>query len=131
VLLEQYPDRHVAGRASDVLFAATIAEALRRFDYFGAGHLLKVLSVDHETPQECSVGKTSDQRDAARPTQASRELPDSGAGRFLESRIAAANSVLGALKEWGNGGVLDPVYVSALALRVAQRVVDSDWAHDA
>jgi hypothetical protein len=44
VLLEQYPDRHSSGRASNVLFAATIAEALRRFDCLDTNHLLKMFS---------------------------------------------------------------------------------------
>ncbi|MDJ1131197.1 trypsin-like serine protease [Streptomyces iconiensis] len=44
ILLEQAMDRHSTElRAANVLFAATIAEALRRFDHFDVGHLIDVL----------------------------------------------------------------------------------------
>ncbi|WP_030870549.1 S1 family peptidase [Streptomyces sp. NRRL S-37] len=43
ILLEQAPDRAEANRAANVLFAATIGEALRRFDQFDVGHLMDVL----------------------------------------------------------------------------------------
>jgi hypothetical protein len=45
ILTEQYLDRHDGQRATDVLFAATMKDALSRFDCFDVGHLWKVLSV--------------------------------------------------------------------------------------
>jgi hypothetical protein len=61
VLLEQYPDRRYDGRASNVLFAATIAEALRRFDLLGMSSLLENLS----SPGITLLG--TGQRDRNRP----------------------------------------------------------------
>lgn len=43
ILLEQYPDRQDHLRNTDVLFAATIKDALGRFERLAVGHLLRVL----------------------------------------------------------------------------------------
>ncbi len=129
VLLEQYPDRQAAGRASNVLFAATIAEALRRFDCLGVAHLLKVLSAANGASEECFLTSTSRQGDPA-GLGGAQEAPRPGSGSSLESRIAAARSILDALYEWAATGVLDPMHVSELQLRVVQRLVDSNWADD-
>jgi hypothetical protein len=131
VLLEQYPDRQAAERASDVLFAATIAEALRRFDCLGVPHLMKVLSADNGAPEKRFPARTSHQPDETRSAEAPRRPPRLGSSPSLESRIAAASAVLNALHDWGNSGVLDPMYVSELKLRVARRVVEGNWSDDA
>jgi len=57
--------------------------------------------------------------------------PPPGFRISVESRIAAANSIMETIREWASSGVLDPAQVSALALRVASRLVDSNWADDA
>ncbi len=54
VLLEQAPDRVDAGRAADVLFAATIAEAIRRFRCLSAERLFKFVSAGMPAPFGCS-----------------------------------------------------------------------------
>jgi Trypsin-like peptidase domain len=131
VLLEQYPDRQAPERASGVLFAATIAEALRRFDCLGVGHLLKVLFPDDGEQEECAPTTTSDERHAAMQVQEKQKPHSPITDSSLKPRIAAANSILGALHEWGSTGLLDPMAVSSLKLRVASRVVDSNWADDA
>jgi hypothetical protein len=119
ILVEQFPDRQAPSRASDVLFAATIAEALRRFNCLGVGHLVNVLVADEQTPWKCPpVG------DPQPPAAAGSRVP-------MESRIADANSIMEAIRDWARSGVLDPAQVSALALRVALRLVDSDWADGA
>lgn len=123
VLLEQYPDRHATGRASDVLFAATIAEALRCFDCLGVGHLLEVLFGNGGTPPERTPLREFDQDPGESPAGAPGfHSPSVG------SRIANANSLLGALHEWGASGVLDPVDASVMKRQVVQRIVDSNWA---
>ena len=121
ILVEQFPDRQAPGRASDVLFAATIKEALRRFNCLGVGHLVNVLNEEEATPWRC-------------PPASEPQLPDTrGPGSRLpvESRIADANAIIETIREWARSGVLDPAQVSALALRVARRLVDSNWADDA
>jgi hypothetical protein len=119
-MVEQFQDRQVRGRASDVLFAATIAEALRRFNCLGVGHLMNVLDADEQTSWKCPpVGG---------PQPPNTATPESRVP--VESRIAAANSILETIKEWAISGVLDPAQVSALASRVALRLVDSNWVDD-
>jgi hypothetical protein len=131
VLLEQYPDRQTVDRASDVLFAATIAEALRRFDCLGVGHLMKVLFADDQASQQYLTAPAADRRDAAESLQEPKGSHSSRSSSSLESTIAAANSLFDALGEWASSGILDPTHVSLLALRVASRVVESDWTDDA
>ena len=128
VLLEQYPDRQAADRASDVLFAATIAEALRRFDCLGVGHLMKVLSTETTTPQAYLPATASHGLD---PAISAQEQHGSRPGSSLDSRIADANSVLQFIRELATSEILNPTDVSALALRVAWRVVESNWTDDA
>lgn len=122
VLLEQYPDRQATERASDVLFAATIAEALRRFDCLGVGHLLGILSASGRMQKNDSPAEVSHRQNGTDSIQEPDFL-----GRALDSRIATMNSVLAALHEWGTSGVLDPLDVSDLKRRAAQRFVDSNW----
>lgn len=105
LLIEQYPDRQDTNRASDVLFAATIAEALRRFNCLGVGHLLAALSPD---------GAMSRERDG-------------GSSSSVGARIKDADSLIVALREWGNSGVMDPTFITAMVQRVASRLVDGDW----
>ena len=121
ILVEQFPDRQAPDRASDVLFAATIAEALRRFNCLGAGHLMKVLDADEQTPWRCP---------SASEPQLS-DLPSPRSRVPVESHIAAANSIMETIREWARSGVLDPAQVTVLALRVASRLVDSNWTDDA
>ena len=118
ILVEQFPDRQAPGRASEVLFAATIGEALRRFNCLGVGHLMNVLDTHEKTPWRCPPA------DEPQPPAA----PASGS--MVESRIAAANSIMETIREWARNGVLDPAEVSVLGLRVASRLVDSSWADD-
>jgi hypothetical protein len=101
VLLEQYLDRQAVERASNVLFAATIAEVWRCFDSFNVTHLMGVLSAG---------GSASE-----------------ASGRVLESFLADADSLLCWIRELGRCGVLDPMAVPVLNMRVVQKVIDSDW----
>ena len=131
VLLEQYPDRQASERASDVLFAATMAEVYRHFDCLGAGYLMDALSSEGTRPEEYFPVRTSHRLDTAGDIQELQESHGSKFGSPLEARIAAANSLRDFIHEWANSGTLDPMYVSALMLRVALRVVESNWTDDA
>jgi hypothetical protein len=131
ILLEQYPDRQSPDRSSDVLFAATVAEALRRFDCFDVAHLLKVLL---PTPGDAGrsplpvrgILKASAAAEAAGGPGRSLRAPADA----LESRLTTADSLLDALHEWGARGVLDATQVSMLKLRVAKSVIDSALGDD-
>lgn len=101
VLLEQYPDRQTAGRSSDVLFAATLAEVMSRFDYVGAGHLLDAMHAPRSRPQ------------------------DAPGSQRVANAVNSANTLLTALHEWGRQGILDIAEVEALKVRVARSAVEA------
>jgi hypothetical protein len=123
LLLEQYPDRR-ADRASGVLFAATVAEAGRRFHNFGVGHLMGILTAEDGLQPK----QSSNQESGKGGKEASARTPYAHASRpSLEPRIARANSLLNALDEWGGSNTLNPMDVSTLKLRVIQRLVEGDW----
>jgi len=122
VLLEQYPDHQLPGRASTVLFAATIAEVFRRFDCFDMDHLFKLLvpppaetsseSVSRR-PLRGRADKPEISRDRARPT-----------GRRIESSTDAVGSLLEALHEWQVSGLLDGLDVPTLTLGIVQNLIN-------
>lgn len=106
ILVEQFPDRQDPDRASEVLFAVTMLEVLQRFDYFGLGHLVDLL-----TP-----------RRAARPARAPD--PEPGTARAsMSERVAAAAQ----FSEWvlplAEGGYLERDTVNLLLLQVAKDIV--------
>ena len=127
VMLEQYPDRQAGDRASNVLFAATIAEVLRRFGAFNVGHLLKVLTGAEAPPAE-RPGAADTGTAVPTATGISADPAVSGRGQSLDSRIAAAESLIAVIRDWGMSGVLDPMSVSGITAQVARRLVDTDWA---
>lgn len=108
ILLEQYPDRQDTGRASRTLFAATIADAVRRFDCFDVGHLIDLL---HPGPRLAPT--------VAAPDPAAHSSAD------IETGIANATRLLQMLQEWGDNGLMDLSQVTALKLRVAENVIDA------
>lgn len=92
ILLEQLPDRahpH-SGRHTNVLFAATIGEAMRRLGLLDAGHLLNVL----------------------RPGRSERApLRESGAGPSPSTpanRMARVETAMHILQQLADRGVMDP-----------------------
>ncbi|MEV6303277.1 trypsin-like peptidase domain-containing protein [Actinoplanes sp. NPDC051861] len=104
VLLEQYPDRENRGRAANVLFAAAIGDALRRFDYFEVGHLLKVLLEDG------ALDAVRARPVSGRPAPADEE--------------AAAERKLRTLRRWARDGLIDAVELQELRVRLARSFVD-------
>jgi hypothetical protein len=93
ILFEQVPDRQAAGRAANVLFAAAIGEALRRFDQFDVEHLIDVLHP-----------KGSAKRDASADAAA----------------VAKAESRFELIRAWAQRGDLDPSQVAQLSLETAR-----------
>jgi Trypsin-like peptidase domain len=104
MLVEEFPDRRDPDRAANVLFAATIAEALRRFNCLGVGHLSTVLRAVQEVPAVARV-----------PGQPA----DSGPTAEARARFAL-------LQEVASSGVLSQEHLPELALRLAWNLVDSD-----
>lgn len=106
ILVEQFPDRQDPERASEVLFAVTMLEVLRRFDYFGYGHLAKLLSPH---PAARPVPAAAAERG---PTDTSMSEQVSAAARFSEWVLPLVE-----------GGYLNRDDVSVLLLQVAKDIV--------
>lgn len=120
VLIEQYPEQYLhdqeIGRASPVLFAATIAEAFRRFDCFDVMHLLNMLDVS--APRVFGGGEVDKSLGRTPPAAA------------IGPRIGAADSLLKALHEWQKRGLIDEIDVPALKLRLMQGLIDGPLSDD-
>jgi hypothetical protein len=127
ILVEQYPDRRDPQRNSDVLFATTVAEALRRFDCFDVGHLLKVLPQAHAAAEPGSASTA--QRVRAAPPEPLGSPP--AMSRDLARRFRNADAALWWLKRWELDGVLDASHVWELRARIARDVTDSALGEDA
>ncbi|MER6426105.1 serine protease [Streptomyces sp. NPDC001137] len=93
ILIEQYPDRQDSRRSANVLFAATIHEAMSRFEYFRTGHLHRVLE-----------GRQVQRTLGAAP----------GNDVGLDTEMDRTETLLVRLKEWSDSGLLDPAQVVSL-----------------
>jgi hypothetical protein len=130
VLIEQYPDQNPAynapGRSSPVLFAATIAEILRRFDCFAVSHLLALLQpLESEYPSDFGSAEMPQRAD---PETAANDpgVQANSSDDSIDMRIRVADAKIRALHEWQSSGILDELQVAPLKLRVAQSLVDGD-----
>jgi Trypsin-like peptidase domain len=128
VLIEQYPDRMIPGRGSDVLFAATIAEALRRFEYFDVWHLYRVLCPQQDAPSPRSsepVRSTAESLTGWASPQ--RMTPDEAAdpGKAIGDRMYAN------LREWGERGLLDQTQIAMLNYEIAKAAINKAFSGDA
>lgn len=107
ILLEQYPDRKEVKRASRTLFAATIAEAVRRFDCFDVRNLLDLL---HPAP-------------LAEPTVTDSNMADRNRSD-LETDIAYAKRLLQFIHECGVERYLDAPEVTTFKVRILENLID-------
>lgn len=119
ILLEQALDRQSAGhRAANVLFAATIAEAMRRFDHFDVGHLIDALRPPAESR-------------AVAPEPSPPPLgPPPGPPQSRLERQDVAESLLHNLRRWSEQGLIDPAQFAQARLRVLRRVIDGELGID-
>ncbi|WP_327351609.1 trypsin-like peptidase domain-containing protein [Streptomyces sp. NBC_01304] len=102
ILLEQAPDREAVHRAANVLFAATIGEAMSRFDQFDVAHLLDVVHpASREDPPMTRVAKPA-----------------------VEAAAATAESWFERLEEWSRRGVLDASQISELKFLAAKAAIE-------
>jgi hypothetical protein len=98
ILLEQAPDRADEKRAGNVLYAATIAEAIARFDHLQVSHLIDVLR------------------------------PRAGAGARVEKRPhEKAEAWFHRLQQWSDQGYMDATQIAELRFMVAQRAISRDF----
>ncbi|MGW6062869.1 trypsin-like peptidase domain-containing protein [Streptomyces sp. NPDC055189] len=108
VLLEQAPDRAAAGRAANVLFAATIGEALRRFDQFDVEHLLDVVHPESSPPQQAVCHQTVS----------------------VDAAAASVESWFDRIDEWSQRAVLDPSQVAELRFIAAKAAMERQLRGD-
>ncbi|WP_405713343.1 serine protease [Streptomyces xanthophaeus] len=113
ILLEQAPDRAESHRAANVLFAATIGEAMRRFDQFDVEHLIDVLRPAKPAPEQavrhhvhCRV----------------EERGESGTG--LGAAAAVTDLLLDQIEKWTQRGVLDASQSSELKFLTAKTFIE-------
>jgi hypothetical protein len=139
ILVEQYPDRANPDRYANVLFAATIREAITRFAQFRTGHLLRVLEAREEgilargpvaagarPTVAATVGSSPSPRTAvSSPAATLTEVTGAaGAAPGVDGAVATGHSLLAAIKEWSAQGLIDPSNVSELQVHVAKSVIE-------
>lgn len=104
ILLEQYPDRVDPERASNVLFAGAIGDALETFPQFRVKHLLKVLTDDE--PDDTS--------------------PDaSGTPGGIDAAVATAERMFEFLERCAARGLIGPEELRIRQLRVIDSVIEA------
>ncbi|MEV7790028.1 trypsin-like peptidase domain-containing protein [Streptomyces sp. NPDC088106] len=108
ILLEQAPDRASADRAANVLFAATIGEAMRRFDQFDVEHLMDVVHPATSVSQQA--------------------VPDNGVN--VDTAAASAESWFDRIDAWSQRGLLDPSQVAELRFIAAKTAVERQLRGD-
>jgi hypothetical protein len=135
ILLEQYPEQYSdyqsPKRSSPVLFAATIAEVFRRFDCFHANHLLNFML---EPSRAAPIESAPDAMPTKDTTLEVLEIPErqgTPTGKSVESRIAVANALVDALDAWQKRGIMDEIYVTAMKLQVAQKLLSEGMRDNA
>ncbi|MGY1495681.1 S1 family peptidase [Streptomyces sp. QTS52] len=107
ILLEQVPDRVDAGRNTNVLFAATLKEAMQRFDHFDVLHLIDVLRPGPSQP---------DTPVPVEPVQAT-------SARRPSDRV---ESVIQAFQQLTDQNALDPVHIAELRYLALQKIFKDD-----
>ncbi len=102
ILLEQVPDRADANRAANVLFAATIGEAMRRFDQFDVEHLM----------------------DVVHPASALSKGNEAGHEPTVDASATTAESWFDRIDQWSQRRVFDPSQVAELKFMAAKEAIE-------
>ncbi|WP_367320200.1 serine protease [Streptomyces sp. HUAS ZL42] len=108
ILLEQMPDRAAADRAANVLFAATIGEAVRRFDHFDVGHLM-----DEVHPASSQAGDSGQVKD-----------------RSMQAAVSSVELWFDMLDKWAARQWLDASQVSELRFLAAKKAIERQLGGD-
>ncbi|WP_030567572.1 S1 family peptidase [Streptomyces aureocirculatus] len=121
ILLEQAPDRIAADRAANVLFAATIAEAMRRFNHLGVAHLVDVL----RPPAEARTA-TED----TEPPPAPRGATAVVAGAPPNPMVAAADALLEEIDAEAARGIMNAAQTADLRFQVWRHKISATFGED-
>ncbi|EPH44988.1 serine protease [Streptomyces aurantiacus] len=122
ILLEQAPDRAAADRAANVLFAATIAEAMRRFNYLDVAHLVDVLRPPRDVESAGASAVSPQPARGATTNPVTIPVTDPG----TNSMAAKADELLETIQEWAAQGVMDAAQISELTFMVAKRKIQAE-----
>ncbi|MFE6847141.1 serine protease [Streptomyces sp. NPDC057686] len=106
ILLEQAPDRAESHRAANVLFAATIGEAMRRFDQFDVEHLIDVLRPSKAATEQAVQRRVEED------------------GTSLGAAAAVTDLLLDQIEKWTQRGVLDASQSSELKFLTAKTFIE-------
>nr|WP_157168093.1 serine protease [Streptomyces typhae] len=121
ILLEQAPDRVAADRAANVLFAATIAEAMRRFDSLGVAHLVDVL----RPPPDAHAAS-----EGAEPPPVPRAATAVVTDAPPNPLIATADAYLKEIDAAAAEGVMDAAQIAELRFQVWQHKIRATFGED-
>nr|BFE56037.1 hypothetical protein GCM10020063_005630 [Dactylosporangium thailandense] len=117
VLLEQYPERHPGGRASNVLFAASLLHAFVEFDRFRSLSLVP--------------GPRSSPTHGSRPREAPRpSSPPSMVGNRAREVIDSVELTLRAIRRWEHEKLIDPGEVPILRSSLLRQVIRDEGVGD-
>lgn len=126
ILLEQYPDQRPSptssSGSSNVLFAATLAEAFRRFDCFDTINLLNILNDSPHSAANRSPSKAATQRISEPIEQESDPVPPLREVHLYSA--ATASSKLEVLRDWKERGLVSEQYAARMSRTVIRRFVD-------
>ncbi|MGW0570460.1 trypsin-like peptidase domain-containing protein [Streptomyces tauricus] len=106
ILIEQAQDRADGTRAANVLFAATIGEAMRRFDHLDVAHLIDVIRPPRQEPE-----------------QRTEHEPPSRTPRF-----AGTEALLLQLDDWEQRQIMDAAQIAELKFMAVKALIESEAA---
>ncbi|MFF9090550.1 trypsin-like peptidase domain-containing protein [Streptomyces sp. NPDC014991] len=117
ILIEQAPERAAEARAANVLFAATIREAIRRFDHLDVVHLIDVLRPpppdrDHPGP------------DRDRPSVLDRDQPARDGA--TPARFVGTEALLLQLDAWAQRSLIDPSQIAELKFMAVKALINGE-----
>ncbi|MEV0123219.1 trypsin-like peptidase domain-containing protein [Streptomyces sp. NPDC050703] len=129
ILIEQAPDRAAEARAANVLFAATIREAIRRFDHLDVVHLIDVLRPpsldDHQEP--ASGPAHPDPRGDHPPAPTRDRGPEQPArASVTPARFVGTEALLLQLDAWAQRSLIDPSQIAELKFMAVKALIDGE-----
>ncbi|ARX80660.1 hypothetical protein SMD44_00058 [Streptomyces alboflavus] len=121
ILIEQAPDRIVEARAANVLFAATIREAIRRFDHLDVVHLIDVLKPPG--PDDAHCGPDQDRHGHGHDRPAPNHGPSATHGA-TPARFSGTEALLLQLDAWAQRSLIDPSQIAELKFMAVKALID-------
>ncbi|KOU59389.1 hypothetical protein ADK57_33990 [Streptomyces sp. MMG1533] len=138
ILIEQAADRSAEARAANVLFAATIREAIRRFDHLDVVHLIDVLRPpapdrDHPAPDRDHPAPDRDHPAPDRkhpgpdrdcPPAPDRDQPARDSA--TPARFVGTEALLLQLDAWAQRSLIDPSQIAELKFMAVKALIDGE-----